>query len=70
MEQDNGMTKEAAINAMEQGGYKVAHRFFGSNEYIAACDDDYYYDEEGLMLPKKTFGLVDKEKHGTLDGGL
>lgn len=28
------MTKEAAINAMEQGGYKVAHRFFSEGEYI------------------------------------
>lgn len=55
MEENNTMTKEAAIEAMEQGGYKVAHRFFGNGEYIAACDDEYYFDEEGLMLPKKDF---------------
>ena len=55
MEKDNGMTKEAAINAMEQGGYKVAHRFFSEGEYIWSADEDYFMDEEGLWLPKKDF---------------
>lgn len=56
MEKDNTMTKEAAINAMEQGGYKVAHRFFSEGEYIwSSNEDDYIIDEEGLLLPKKDF---------------
>ena len=55
MEQDNGMTKEAAIAAMEQGGYKVAHRFFGEGEYIwgGHCEEDgsnYYIDEFKYIL--------------------
>ena len=49
------LTKEAAIEAMEQGGYKVAHRFFSEGEYIRSVDDEYYKDEEGTWLPKKDF---------------
>lgn len=49
------MTKEAAIEAMEQGGYKVAHRFFSEGEYIRSVDDEYYKDEEGTWIPKKDF---------------
>ena len=55
MEENNTMTKEAAINAMEQGGYKVAHSFFSEGEYIWSADEDYFIDEEGLWLPKKNF---------------
>ena len=55
MEENNGMTKEEAINAMEQGGYKVAHRFFSEGEYIWSADEEYFIDEEGLWLPKKDF---------------
>lgn len=56
------MTKEAAINAMEQGGYKVAHRFFSEGEYIWSADEDYFMDEEGLWLPKKDFLGVSSRK--------
>lgn len=54
------MTKEAAIEAMEQGGYKVAHRFFGEGEWIAGghCEEDgsnWYFDEEGLQIPADDF---------------
>ena len=49
------MSKEAAIIAMEQGGYKVTHRFFSEGEYIWSADEDYFIDEEGLCLPKKDF---------------
>lgn len=60
MEEDNGMKKEAAIAAMEQGGYKVAHRFFGEGEYIwgGHCEEDgsnYYIDEQGYQLPADEF---------------
>nr|DAP89542.1 MAG TPA: hypothetical protein [Caudoviricetes sp.] len=40
---------------MEQGGYKVAHRFFSEGEYIRSVDDEYYKDEEGTWIPKKDF---------------
>lgn len=55
LKESESMTKEAAIIAMEQGGYKVAHRFFSEGEYIWSADEDYFIDEEGLCLPKKDF---------------
>ena len=54
------MNKEAAINAMEQGGYKVAHELFEEGEYIFGgyCEEDgsnYYIDEQGYQLSAKDF---------------
>lgn len=65
MEENDEMTKEAAIAAMEQGGYKVAHRFFSEGEYIWSVDDEYYKDEEGIWIPKKDFlGMSYKTRMG------
>lgn len=58
------MTKEAAIAAMEEGGYKVAHRFFGDNEYIAACDDEHYSNKIANADQK----LVDRIKKQLTEG--
>jgi hypothetical protein len=44
------MDKQAAINAMRQGGYKVSHVLFDSSEWIAYCDKEYYIDEQGHYL--------------------
>lgn len=49
------MTKEEAIVAMEQGGYKVAHHYFSNGEHISSADEDYFIDEAGLWLPKEEF---------------
>ena len=49
------MTKEEAIIAMEQGGYKVAHKSFSELEWIKSIDDDFFVDEAGLWLPKEEF---------------
>lgn len=49
------MTKEEAIVAMEQGGYKVAHRYFSKEECISSVDDEYFIDEAGLWLSKEEF---------------
>lgn len=49
------MTKEAAIEAMKQGGYKVRHRLFGRDEFIWCVHDEYYIDESGYLLPESDF---------------
>lgn len=49
------MTKAEAIIAMEQGGYKVAHRYFSKEECISSVDDEYFIDEAGLWLSKEEF---------------
>ena len=50
------MTREEAIKAMEDGGYKVTHVLFTDEEYISSLDDNnYYLDENGYILPKYEF---------------
>ena len=68
MEKDNVMTKEAAINAMEQGGYKVAHRFFSEGEYIGQLMTSITRMKKELGYQRKTFGNVVQNKNGKQDG--
>lgn len=54
------ISKEEAINAMEQGGYKVAHDLFSPNEYIwrGYCEEDgtnIYIDEQGYQIQAAEF---------------
>lgn len=67
------MTKEAAITAMEQGGYKVAHRFFGEGEWIAGG----HWKRTGQIgtsmkkayrYQQTIFGLTAKVRNGKRDG--
>ena len=49
------MTREEAIKAMEDGGYKVTHVLFTDEEYISSLDDNNYLDENGYILSKDEF---------------
>ena len=48
------MTKQEAIEAMEQGKL-VSHRTFGAEEYIGEFAVNYFRNEEGYIIPKKQF---------------
>lgn len=63
MEENNGMTKEAAIAAMEEGGYKVSHPFFKKEEYIYSLDDERYTYDNGEMVNKKEFWKLRNKPH-------
>jgi len=61
------MNKEAAINAMTQGGYKVAHRFFSDDEWIMQLEEEYITDEEGYKLLVEEFWACRTEPYWDRD---
>ena len=68
MEKDNVMTKEAAINAMEQGGIKLLTASFPKENTYGQLMTSITRMKKELGYQRKTFGNVVQNKNGKQDG--